>query len=204
MKTILKKCAKWAAGIVGFALTITLVIVLFPYISKLALKLLPDLSENHIDKYVILNEQIKQSARLETETVNTQGVAYAEVPAALIKVAATKSVAFNYEASFGIDLREVDLSFQGSRVVFLLPDPVLLNSSIEPVGDPKETGSPAVMPDTNEMLAKERRKLDAQYLEGKYLEGLRAKSEQAIRDTIISWMSELDGNLTYSIQWAEE
>lgn len=204
MKKALKGCLKWFGSITGSALTIILVIVLFPYAATLAGELLPDLSDSSIDEYVVLNEQICQSARLETQRVERDEIIIAEEPAAFIGTAAKKTLQIRYEASFGIDLSKVGFVPNGKHITFVLPAPELINDSIVETAKAVTSGSPAVMPDSEAMKAAKREELRAHYLSGDGLAELRYHSEDALNATIIEWLNQLDSRYTYTFQWADQ
>ena len=116
----MKALLRWLAKIVGSAITIVLVVVIFPYVSQLAAKLMPDESGAAIKASAILASRLENSARLETMKVEEEGVLNYDIQAALLGSVANINVSYLYEASFGIDLSKVTMQASGNEIVFLL------------------------------------------------------------------------------------
>ena len=116
MKRFFKGIAKWLGGIVGSVISFILIIVLLPYAASLADRYLPDVSGGHIADSIVLSEQLQGSARLETSQAEQTGVITHEVNDILGRTVTTTNIHYEYEASFGIDLQDVDFSFSGSQI----------------------------------------------------------------------------------------
>ena len=105
----MKAFMRWLSRIFGSAITIVLVIVLFPHLSRLAAKFMPDESGSAIKASAILSEKLEHSSRLETFRVSADGVLNYDIQAAFIGTVATINASYRYDASFGIDLQKVKM-----------------------------------------------------------------------------------------------
>ena len=103
----MKRFGSWLAKVVGTAVVIVLVFVLAPYASRLAQQWLPDLSGAAITESATLAREMRASARLETMTVDEQGVITSSTSAFLIGVVQSVAITYDYHASVGIDLSKV-------------------------------------------------------------------------------------------------
>lgn len=208
MKRFFKGIAKWLGGIVGSVISFILIIVLLPYAASLADRYLPDVSGGRVADSIVLSEQLQGSARLETNQAEQTGVITHEVNDILGRTVTTTNIHYEYEASFGIDLQDVDFSFSGNQINFILPAIECLNDSLTALAVEQEgTFDRRVRPDAEkieDLKEQKRLELRAEYLTGEKLADLRANSEQAIRDTIAAWLSETNDRYTYTFQWADQ
>lgn len=128
----MKHVARWFAKVLGSALCIVLVFVMLPYASRLAAQCMPDLSGAALTQSATLAREIRSSARLETTTVDEQGVLTSTTTAFLIGVVQSIAIAYDYHASVGIDLSKVQLQVSGNTITFYLPQPEVLSDSLTP------------------------------------------------------------------------
>lgn len=128
----MKAILRWLGKVIGSALTITLVVVLLPYATKLAARFLPDESGAAIKTSALLSSKFEEAARLETFTVEDEGVLNYDIQAALIGSVANINIQYVYQASFGIDLQKVQMRVEGDRLTLVLPEMEVLQDSLRP------------------------------------------------------------------------
>ncbi len=194
----MKALLRWLAKIVGSAITIVLVVVIFPYVSQLAAKLMPDESGAAIKASAILASRLENSARLETMKVEEEGVLNYDIQAALLGSVANINVSYLYEASFGIDLSKVTMQASGNEIVFLLPQVELLQDSLTPNEVYRDDFWYPGFSDTDyeKLLETERFARRAAYLDGEYADQLQDATIAAFETTIAPWLKEINAGLT--------
>lgn len=128
----MKRLMKWLGKLIGSALTLTLVIALLPYASRLLSAMLPDLSGAATTLSATLSRHMQESARLETSAVEEEGVMTSTTDALLLGEVQSVDVRYTYRASLGIDLRKAQLQVSGNTVTLLLPDVEVLSDSLTP------------------------------------------------------------------------
>ena len=190
---------RWLVKIISTVLIISLLIVFFPYISRLAAKLMPDESGAAIKASAILSEKLTNSSRLETLRVDADGVINYEIQAAFIGKVASLNVAYRYEASFGIDLQKVKMQVNGSEITFYLPETEVLLDNLTPDEVYRDDfWYPGFSDqDYENLLEDERQKCRDRYLSGEYLEQVRQANIEAFEKTIASWLSSVQGQLNF-------
>ena len=134
----MKRLLRYLARVAGTALTIVLIVVLLPYASRWASSILPDLGGAALNTSILLSHQMQQSARLETATVEDEGVLNASTSAMFLGTVQNVSIQYVYRASLGIDLRKVEIKVEGSTVTLLLPEIEILSDSLTPVQTVKD------------------------------------------------------------------
>ena len=134
----MKKLLRWLARVVATALTIVLIAVLLPYASRWASSILPDLGGAALNTSILLSHQMQESARLETATVEDEGVLNASTSAMFLGTVQNVSIQYVYRASLGIDLRKAEIKVEDSVVTLLLPEIEILSDSLTPVQTVKD------------------------------------------------------------------
>ena len=134
----MKKLLRYLARVAATALTIVLTVVLLPYASRWASSILPDLGGAALNTSILLSHQMQESARLETATVEDEGVLNASTNAMFLGTVQNVSIQYVYRASLGIDLRKVEIKVEGSTVTLLLPEIEILSDSLTPVQTVKD------------------------------------------------------------------
>lgn len=134
----MKRLLRYLARVAGTALTIVLIVVLLPYASRWASSILPDLGGAALNTSILLSHQMQESARLETATVEDEGVLNASTNAMFLGTVQNVSIQYVYRASLGIDLRKVEIKVEGSTVTLLLPEIEILSDSLTPVQTVKD------------------------------------------------------------------
>lgn len=202
----MKAFFRWLAKVVGSALTIILVIVLFPHVSKLAASLLPDESGAAIKASAILSSKLENSTRLETMTVEEEGVLNYDIQAALIGSVANINVSYVYEASLGIDLSKVVMKPAGNVITFILPPFEVLQDSLTPQEVYRDDYWYPGFSDADyeKLLQEERLARRNIYLNGEQQEALWSATTQAFEQTISAWLRGLDNRLTFQYEQAAE
>lgn len=128
----MKAILRWIGSVIGGALTLVLVVVLLPYASTLAAKVMPDEGRSAIKVSAVLASNFAESARLETFTVEADGVLNEEFKAALIGTVGSVNLRYTYQASFGIDLKKVEFCVSGNQITLVLPEAEVLQDSLRP------------------------------------------------------------------------
>lgn len=200
----MKAFLRWLGKIVGSVVTILLVIILFPHISKLAAKLMPDESGAAIRTSAILASKLENSARLETLVVAEDGVLSYDIQAAFIGSVATINASYKYEASFGIDLSKVELQISGNTITFILPTPEVLQDTLTPNEVYRDDfWYPGFSDeDYEKLMENERLARRAYYLSGEQEARLWDSTVAAFEQTIASWMQDVNTNLTFQYEKA--
>ena len=134
----MKRLLRYLARVAATALTIVLIVVLLPYASRWASSILPDLSGAALNTSILLSHRLQESARLETATVEDEGVLNASTSAMFLGTVQNVSIQYVYRASLGIDLRKVEIKVEGSTVTLLLPEIEILSDSLTPVQTVKD------------------------------------------------------------------
>lgn len=134
----MKKLLRYLARVAATALTIVLIVVLLPYASRWASSILPDFGGAALNTSILLSHQMQQSARLETATVEDEGVLNASTSAMFLGTVQNVTIQYVYRASLGIDLRKVEIKVEGSTVTLLLPEIEILSDSLTPVQTVKD------------------------------------------------------------------
>lgn len=201
----MKSFFRWLGKVIGSALTIILVIVLFPHISKLVARLMPDESGAAIKASAILAQRLESSARLETLKVQEEGVLNYDIQAALIGSVANINASYVYEASFGIDLSKVLLQPSGDQLVFILPEPELIQDNLTPKEVYRDDFWFPGFSDSDyeKLMENERVARRDIYLNGEKLEQLKAATIAAFESTIQVWLQDVDAALSFQYEWTK-
>ena len=201
----MKAFFRWLARIVGSALTIVLVIVLFPYLSKLAARFLPDESGAAIKTSAVLAAKLENSARLETFRVEEEGVLNYDIQAVLLGSVANINAKYLYEASFGIDLSKVSLQVASNEITFLLPPIELIQDSLTPQEVYRDDFWYPGFSDADfeKLLSDERISRRETYLSGEYQTQLWDATVAAFEQTIAAWLTEMNSSVEFKYQQAE-
>ena len=134
----MKRLLRYLARVAATALTIVLIVVLLPYASRWASSILPDLSGAALNTSILLSHRLQESARLETATVEDEGVLNASTSAMFLGTVQNVSIQYVYRASLGIDLRKAEIKVEDSVVTLLLPEIEILSDSLTPVQTVKD------------------------------------------------------------------
>ena len=195
----MKKAFAWLGKLLGKVIATVLVIVLLPHAARLMNAVIPDLSGAAINTSVMLSRKLAESARLETNKLDVEGIVNSRTNAVFIGTVQDVSIAYTYHASVGVDLQKVGIRLDGSTVVFLLPEMEILSDSLTP--------TTIVRDDFWYPLTDERRQqlLDSEQAacREKHLAELNASDEawentiSAFESTISQWLSAANSRLTF-------
>lgn len=129
----MKKLFRWLGRVLAGALTLVLVIVLLPYGARLASAFLPDLSGAAMNATVLLSHKMASSARLETSSVEDEGLLNSTTSAMFLGQVQSVSIQYVYRASLGINLQDAEITLRGNTITLHLPQLEILSDSITPI-----------------------------------------------------------------------
>ena len=189
--------------VVGTALSLALFVVLLPYVSRLAVRLLPQQEDYAQQQAIILSEKLSASARMETSKADVSGVLSSTVVAKWIGTVRNNSYTYSYHASIGVDLSKATARASGNTVIVTLPEPEVLMDSIEVTSEVTDDfWSRMSTKDRDAMLAEEKLRLRTEQLEKYSLSGeLWDNTVKALEGTFSSWTGLLRGSV--SIQYEQ-
>lgn len=201
----MKAFLRWLGKTVGSAVTIVLVFVIFPYVSKWAARLMPDESGAAIKASAIIASKIEESARLETLRVEEEGVLNYDIQAAFIGSVANINVRYAYSASFGVDLSQVEMQVSSSEITFLLPAPEVIQDSLTPLETYRDDFWYPGFSDADyaKLLEDERVTRREVYLTGENAAQLRETTLAVFEKTIAAWMKDVNANLVIHYEMAD-
>lgn len=128
----MKSILRWIGSVIGSALSLALLVVLLPYASTLAGKLLPDTGGSAIKVSAVLASHFAESARLETFTLEEEGALNYEVQASFLGTVSSLNLCYTYQGSFGIDLKKVEFRVAHNQITLVLPAAEVLQDSLRP------------------------------------------------------------------------
>lgn len=199
----MKRFLRWVAKIIGSALTIILVVTFFPHISRIVSDLLPDASSFGVTSAAILSQKMSTSSRLETYTVQEEGV----IDHDFLRVGADTYLAnvtihYDYTASFGIDLSKVQLHLDGNRITLYLPEPELLLDRLLPLDTVSDTfWAPHFDEDDyQKLLNKECARRREHYLSEENRQMMYDASVGVLKDTVEKWLGVRAAFLSFDFQ----
>ena len=186
----MKKTGKWFASIVSKALIVILVILLLPFAGQLFQLILPGITGEISTQSRILKQKLESSQRLEVTTVEEDGILEAKTDVIILGTVGKTTIRYKYKASLGIDLNEVVLMPDSDRILFYLPDPVILNDGIEAIEVKRQDFfSHAIDKSTETLLNEQKQKCRDQYLtDPKNVEKVWADTQTAFEETLCKWL----------------
>ena len=186
----MKRTGRWILSIISKALVLILVILLLPFARQLFQLILPDITGEINTQSRILEQKLESSKRLEVTTVEEEGVLEAKTNVIIFGTVGITTIRYRYTASLGIDLSEVILTPDSDRIVFCLPDPVVLNDGIEALEvDKKDFFSHAIDKSTEALLDEQKQKCRDQYLTvPEHRERIWADTQKAFEETLCRWL----------------
>ncbi len=197
----MKRIGKWLAGVLASALSLVLIIVLLPYASKLVTWLIPDDSAAALRASAVLSQKLEETAMLETMHISEEGVMQYEIKAAFIGAVASIDAAYTYEASFGINLKEVKIELNGDVLTLILPEPTLILDSLTPTHIQSDSTLYPYLDDNDVQQALEDQRLECRerYFSGDQAEVLRNATIAAMESTVSQWLEK--ASLYTSVQY---
>lgn len=199
----MKAFFRWLAKIVGSALTMALIFVMLPHVSRFIAKIMPDESGAAIRASAIIASRLEEGARLETLHVDEDGVLNYDIQAAFLGSVATINISYQYEASFGIDLSQVQMQVDGNSLTFRLPEVKLLQDAITPLDTYRNDFWYPGFSDNDyvKLLENEREARRAVYLTGDQSAAVQTATQKAFENTISSWLKELNANVSFNYEF---
>lgn len=202
----MKRFFGWLARLIASVLTLLLVIVLLPYASDLAARLLPDTSASAIQACNVLASNLNNSARLETLAVQENGVCHEDIMALFLGSVASVDVSYEYKASFGVDLKDVQMSVSDGVITFTLPAPVVIQDSITALETHRDDfllGNGYPEDSLQRLLETEKLQRRESYITGENSEALWNATIAAFENTIAPWLKDINGALSFQYLKAE-
>ena len=186
----MKQTGKWFASIAAKALIVILVILLLPYAGQLFQLILPGITGEINAQSRILEQKLESSQRLEVTKVEEDGILEAKTDVIILGTVGTTTIRYKYTASLGIDLNEVVLTPDSDRIIFYLPDPVILNDGIEATEVRKQDFfSHAIDKSTETLLDEQKQKCRELYLtDPENREKVWADTQKAFEETLCKWL----------------
>lgn len=129
----MKGLRKWFFRVTASVATCLLVIALLPQALRLAELFQPDLSELAETASQLLTERFQDSARLETQQIETEGVLSSSTNALFVGTVQQVTVHYLYEASLGIDLQAVSITVDGGTLTLTIPPVEVLADGLTPL-----------------------------------------------------------------------
>ena len=195
----MKKFAKWLGSLLGKVLATVLVIVLLPYAAKMVEAVMPDLSGAAVNTSVMLSKKLADSARLETNVLDVEGVLNSQTNAMFIGTVQDVSIAYKYHASVGIDLSKVGMSVSGNTITFQLPEMEILADSLIPTAIERDDfWYPLTDARRQQLLDNERAACAKKQLaELNASEDAWENTVSALEATVADWMTSVKGSLKF-------
>ena len=180
----MKRAGKWILSLISKAIVIALVIMIVLFASDPLRDLIRNVKGEIDIQSSILKQKMESSKRLEVTTVDEEGTLEASTSVIIFgKVGSTVS----------------------DRIVFIMPDPEVLNDGIEALEiNQHNFFSKAIEKSVEEILNEQRIKCREQYLkENEYTERNWEDTVKAFRETICSWLDQY-GERHYQFDFIRE
>ena len=186
----MRKTGKWFLSIASKAIIVILVILLLPFARQLFQTIIPDITGEINTQSRILEQKLLSSKRLEVTAVEEEGILEAKTNVIIFGTVGKTTIRYKYTASLGIDLSDVILTPDSDRIIFYLPDPVVLNDGIEALEvNKKDFLSHAIDKSTETLLDEQKKKCREQYLTvTEHQEKVWADTQKAFEETLCRWL----------------
>jgi len=186
----MKKTPKWFLSIVSKAIIIILVIILLPFGKQLFQLILPGTIGEINTQSRILEQKLESSQRLEVTKVEEAGILEAKTNVIILGTVGSTTIKYKYTASLGITLNDVIMTTENDRIIFYLPDPVILNDGIEAIEVFKNNFfSHAIDKSTEVLLNEQKEKCRKQYLtDTKHTQKIWEDTQKAFEETLCKWL----------------
>ena len=180
-------------------LIFTLVFALLPWVSELAGKLLPEpLSARTVSE--ILSREMILSRRMETSIVNEEGILVSKIDALLLGTVQTVKIHYQYQASLGINLENIEILVQDGTVNVFLPEIEILTDRLIPSEvDVHDFWYPLTERRRLKLIADETEKRRAEYMTPG-TQGYLSAKEKALESVNLLISQILEGLLTSPVQ----
>lgn len=189
---MMKRAGKWFLSVVTKAAVIALVIMIVLFAADPLRDLIRNVRGEIEIQSSVLKQKMESSKRLEVTTIDEEGTLEATTSVIIFGTVGSTVIRYRYTASMGIDLSKVIMDTENDRIVFMMPEPEILNDGIEALEINKNNFfSRAIEKSVEEILNEQRIKCREQYLkENEYTERNWDDTVRAFRDTICSWLDQ--------------
>lgn len=198
----MKRTGQWLLSLLGKALILLLLIVLLPYAFRFSERIFPDITGDIQTESMVLMRELRASSRLETATVDEEGVIDSKTSVILLGTVGKTTIHYRYRASIGIDLSKVQLKIKGKRITFIIPPLEILQDSIEKT-DVHQSNflSHAIDKDIDTLLDEQLSESRKYYLsQNEHSASVWEDTKQAFENTIAKWISTA-GNSSYEFEY---
>lgn len=197
----MKKTGKWAVSVFSKAIVIILVILLLPYAKDIYHLIAPNVTGEILTQSRIIEQKLESSQRLEVTTVEEEGIIDSKTNVVIFGTVGTTTIKYRYTASIGIDLKNVIMTPEDDRIVFLLPAANVLNDGIEALEINRHNlFSKAIEKSIETLLTEQREKCREKFInEQEYTEKIRNDAILAFNETVCKWLDSY-GERHYEIE----
>ena len=197
----MKKTGKWAFSVFTKAIVIILVILLLPYAKNLYHLIAPDVTGEILTQSRIIEQKLESSQRLEVTTAEEEGMIESQTNVIIFGTVGTTTIRYRYTASIGIDLKNVIMTPENDRIVFILPEADILNDGIEAIEINRHNlFSKAIEKSVETLLAEQREKCREKFISDKeHSEKIRDDAIRAFNETVCRWLNSY-GERHYEIE----
>ena len=186
----MKKTGKWLFSLLTKVVAVILVILILPFAKNIAKHFFPDIYGEIQIQSMIIEQKLESSNRLEVTKVDETGILETKTNVVVLGTVGTTTIRYRYTASIGIDLSKVIMTTDSDRILFLLPDPEVLNDGIEALEIKRNNlFSKAIDKSIETILAEQRSVCREQYLtEKQHSDQTWEDTVHAFNDTICKWL----------------
>lgn len=197
----MKKTGKWAFSVFTKAIVIILVIILLPYAKDLYRLIIPNVTGEILTQSKIIEQKLESSQRLEVTTVKEEGVIESKTNVIIFGTVGTTTIKYRYTASIGIDLKNVIMTSETDRIVFILPEADVLNDGIEAIEINRHNlFSKAIEKSIETLLSEQREKCREEFISDKeHSAKIRDDAILAFKETVCKWLDSY-GERHYEIE----
>ncbi len=188
----MKRAGKWALGVMTRAIVIALVIMIVLFATEPLRDMLRNVKGEIRIQSAILKQKMESSKRLEVTKVDEEGTLEAKTSVVLLGTVGTTTIRYRYTASVGIDLSKVVMSEENDSIVFMMPEPEILNDGIEALQINKNNlFSKAIDKSTETLLNEQKLKCREEYISNsKYTDRSWNDTVKAFEETICNWLDQ--------------
>ena len=188
----MKRAGKWTLGVITRAMIIALVIMIVLFATEPLRDMLRNVKGEIRVQSAILKQKLESSKRLEVTKVDEEGTLEAKTSVVLLGTVGSTTIRYRYTASVGIDLSKVVMSEENDSIVFMLPEPEILNDGIEALQINKNNlFSKAIDKSTETLLNEQKLKCREEYItNSKYTDRNWNDTVKAFEETICSWLDQ--------------
>ncbi|MBE5802939.1 MAG: DUF4230 domain-containing protein [Clostridiales bacterium] len=202
----MKAVLRWLGRVAASALTFVLIIVLLPYVSRIASAVMPDLSGAALNTSLLLSHQMEASSRLETAVIEDEGLLNSTTNAMFIGQVQSVSIKYTYRASIGVDLSKVQMKVRGNTITLMLPEVEILADSITPDQVSKDDFWYPLTEERRKKLLDDELALCRERCLNDYAASQDALDNtiSAVESTVSGWLKAANSNITIRYQWQEK